>query len=480
MAEIVLPNNLNMEMAVIAAMLFGMDGAKLVLTRMNIDWFYYEKNRVIYNIIKAKVEAGITPDLILALEWLKAAGKLDEVGGQPYLVDCAEQLGMVWQAENYINELRGLYLDRGIVAAVYEVQRDPCAENIERLKQRSIDRQAADSGGLIDIKDCGEVIMNMTNPREKGLYDIYPLAKTGEYHNGSEPGNILTIAARPGVGKTVMATQMLAHFARKYAEPVLYFSTEMSYEETLMRIMAPMTHVPGWKFRKRVFSKEDIDLIVKAAGELTKLKIFLCDKPAPTMADIRAGMIRTKCKLVVIDYIQRMNLEIGPKSSRPEAIGAVMMGIKNSCRDLGAMAIILSQMDRETDHLTGKARPQLADLKGSGDIEQESDAVMLLWRHNKKDKESKQPTVPDVDNIRPIEAIMAKNRHGTSDVSVQLVFDEKFIEFRECDTEELMRLGQACANKPKKKETKDAKSTGWTTKLPTDGVTPDPEDETTF
>jgi replicative DNA helicase len=110
----------------------------------------------------------------------------------------------------------------------------------------------------------------------------------------------------------------------------------------------------------------------------------------------------------------------------------MMMGIKNTCRDLGILAVVLSQMDRETDRLTGRQRPQLADLKGSGDIEQESDAIGLMWRHNKKDKETKKGIVPDnIAMIRPVEFIWAKNRHGASDVSVQMVFDEKFIEFRE-------------------------------------------------
>lgn len=481
MAEpITLPNNPKMEMAVIGGMLMDMSTAKLVLTRMNSDWFYTDKNKAVYQVIKAKVEAGITPDVILLLQWLTAAGILAEVGGQAYLVECMEQCGMCSQVESYINVLRGLHLDRAIVAAVYSVQREPSAENIEKLRQRSVDRDSVDTGGLINIKDCGEVIMNMTNPRQKGLYNIFPkiMEKLREFHNGGEGGNIMVIAARPGVGKTVMATQILSSFTQEYKDdPGLYFSTEMSYEESLMRIMAPMTHVPGWKFRKRVFNKEDIELIVKAASELTERKIHLCDKPSPTLADIRAGIIRTKCKLVIIDYIQRLNLEIGPKSSRPEAIGNMMMGIKNTCRDLNCFAIILSQMDRETDHLTGKARPQLADLKGSGDIEQEADSVLLLWRHNKKDKETKRPTVPDVDNIRPIEAIMAKNRHGTSDVSVQLIFDEKFIEFREYNTDEALKVGQMV--KPEKKQ-EDKNGTDTKGIKPEFGGTEDPDEEATF
>jgi replicative DNA helicase len=118
------------------------------------------------------------------------------------------------------------------------------------------------------------------------------------------------------------------------------------------------------------------------------------------------------------------------------------------------MGVVLSQLDRETDHITGRQRPQLADLKGSGALEAESDSVILIWKHNKKDKDTKKGIVPEVPLIRPVEFIFAKNRHGTSDVSVQMVFDEKYIEFREFDDEEETRIKDSAfgGNKEKKHE----------------------------
>jgi len=257
-----------------------------------------------------------------------------------------------------------------------------------------------------------------------------------------------------------MATKIAINFAQKYAEPVLYFSTEMRHEETLARVLSPMSRVPGWKFRKRYFSQDgaDITAIGAAAGILTGLKFYMVDKCNPTLTDIRGAMIVTKCKLVIVDYIQHMDFQVQRDEGLPAAIGRVMQGIKQSCRDLEAVALVTSQMDRETDKLTARQRPQLSDLKGSGGIEQESDAVILLHKHNKKDPDTKKGIVPEIRNIKPIEAIHAKNRHGKSDVSTQLIFDEKFIEFREWSPAEHTRLNADIIPQPAKEKKKNAKS----------------------
>lgn len=449
----VLPQNSELEQLVIGGLLGGLTSAKLVLVRMDPVWFYFEKHRVIMGVLRAHIENGETPDLPLTCQWLTTAGVLGEVGGQAYLEKCFDP-AMVWQLEGYISELRKLYLDRQIVAAVYDVECNPSPENIEALRERSRDRDSASLSGIINVKDCAPEIMELLEPRTKGLYEMFDMPKMDQYHNSMSPGNVLTIAARPGVGKTVMATHIAIKFCEKYKEPVLYFSTEMPHEETLMRVLSPMSKVPGWKFRKRFYSKDGADqsAITTAAGRLVDMPFYMVDKPAPTLADVRAAMLATKCKLVIVDYIQRMNLEIG-REGRPAAIGQVMMGFKNSCRDCGCLGVVLSQMDRETDHLTGRARPQLADLKGSGDIEQESDAVLLMWRHNKKDKDTKKGEVPEIELLRPIEAIWAKNRHGSSDVSVQLVFDEKFIAFLEWTDEEAMRWADKIIKSAPKEKT---------------------------
>lgn len=475
------PHNVEMEQAVIASMMVELAAAKLVLTRVDPVWFYTEKHRIIMQVLGIYVEQNIEPDMVLACQWLTKAGVLGEVGGQAYLTAMMDQCTTAGHVESYINELKKLYLDRQIVAAVASVNADCTPANIEALRMRSQDRDCADAGGVINVADCGEKILEMTGPLKHGLYDLFEMPEMDELFNGTCPGDILTIGARPGVGKTVMATHIALSFARRYKEPVLYFSTEMRHEETLARILSPMSRVPGWKFRKRYFDKEgkDREAIFNAASELTKLPFHMVDKCNPTLADIRAGTIKTKCRLLIVDYLQHMNLEVG-KEGTPAALERMMQGLKSNGRDMGVITIILSQIDRDVDKLTVRQSPQMSDLKGSGSIEQESDAIILLHKHNKKDKDSGIVLVPNIPNVKAIEAIHAKNRHGKADVSVQMIFDEKFIEFREWNSEEAVRWNDKIVKKTGEQpqpEKKHAKLKKWGTDSLAGGGTEDPEEQ---
>ena len=480
-----LPHNAEMEMAVLGSMLVSLEAAKLALSRVDPVWFYVEKHQKIFQVLSVKIEDGLEPDIILASQWLTDAGILGAVGGQSYLSDCMEKVSTSAHIDAYMQVIRKLHLERNICRALATAHMEPSPEHIEALRQASQDRDCATVNGIISVKDCADAVGEMLKPRAKGIYDLFDMKTVDERHNGMEPGNILTIAARPGVGKTVMATHIASKFLRKYpGEPVLYFSTEMEHRETMMRILAPMSRVPGWKWRKRYFNDEDKQQVGLAYREFLQLPFFMMDKPSPTMADIRAGMVFTKCRLVIVDYLQRLNVEEG-RDGLPAALGRAMKGIKNAARSLGAMAVVLSQMDRETDHLKGRGTPQLADLKGSGDIEQESDAVFLMWKHNKRIKGTKDCVVPVIENIRPIELIHAKDRHGISDVSTQLIFDEKFIEFREWDkAEEEKYKGTAAAVKgpPKEFENGTEQSTatdqhGWSYDKDGKPVKDEPEDD---
>lgn len=477
------PHNPEMEQAVLAGLLIDIDTAKLVLSRMEPIWFYDAKHPAIYKILGRKVMEGIEPDLQLAAQWLTDAGILGEVGGMKYLAECLDKCTTTAHILNYIHELRKLYLDRQLLNAVYAVNADASPDNIEHLRLKSQERdEATAQTNISSMKDCMPEVINMLEPREHGIYDIFGMPDMDKTHNGQCPGDILTIGARPGVGKTVVAVKIAVNFAQAYNEPVLYFCTEMRKEEMLQRIMSPLSRVPGWKFRKRIFSKDGADLkaIGEATEKLTTLPIFINDKPKPSIADIRAGMIKTKCKLLILDYIQFMDLEVGAEG-RPAAFGVVMSSLKIFARDLNCLVVVLSQMDREVDGLTGRQRPQLKDLKGSGDIEQGSQCVVLLWKHNKKD-EDKQDLVPKIDLIRPIEAIFAKNTHGPSEVSTQLIFDEKFIEFREWDSNEEdkyreIKLKQSQEASEARAKGKKKKTASWGEDAK-GGFTTEPGDET--
>jgi replicative DNA helicase len=470
-----------MEQAIIGAALVESYALKEVLERMDPEWLYVDAHRVIFKMIAQHVMNGEKLDVILLSQWLSNAGVLGDIGGQMYLADCMDKCSTSAHTSAYISEVRALYYDRQIKYALIDVTADPSPENIEKLRAKREEKDGANAQGILSLKDCGDKVRELTSPLAKGMYEIFGMTQADEYHNGATAGDILTIAARPGVGKTVLATAMAVNFARKYQEPVLYFSTEMTYEETLQRILSPLSGVPGWKFRKRYFDKEGEDLkkINAAAEELKKLNIFIVDKPSPTLAVIRAAMAATRAKIVFVDYLQVVNMEIQEDEGKPAAYGRFLYGWKESLRGLGALGVAMCQMNRDVDHLTKTQRPQLADLKDSGDIEQISNSVMLMWKYNKKDRDTRQPIVPEIRNVKPIEMIHAKNRTGKADVSVQLVFDENFIQFHEWTPEVAMKYNDQIMAAPKCKEKKHGKAdpgAGWSTKLPGNDATEEPEE----
>lgn len=436
-----------LESAIIGAILATPQDAKAIITVMVSEWFYFEKNRVIYDLLKKKILNGEAPDLTLAASWLTEMGVLGEIGGMKYLADCLEAISTQAHTAGYIQQVRRFYYDRQIYVAALRVAEEPSYANNDQLRQLCMDRDTVKSSNTLDMRDAVDHLHGLVE-KQNNLYDFFDgFPKLNKFHNGASPGDVLTIGARPGAGKTILATKLTYDFAKKYNEPVLLFTTEMTREEAMTRMVSPVAGVPGWKFRKRVFHLEmDIPNINGAIEKMLKLPIYIMDKPSPTLGDIQAAILATKCKLCIVDYLQRLNLEIGQRDSRPEALGRVMSGLKNTSRDLGIMTVVMSQLDRETDKLKKSQSPQMADLKGSGDIEAESNCIMLLWKHNKRDKSKKKEIVPtDIPFVRPVEIIVAKNRSGPSDVSVQMIFDEKFIRFHEWNEDEEKRRNAAMA-----------------------------------
>jgi replicative DNA helicase len=454
-----LPSSEDLERAIIGQMILDPGCAKVIGERCDPIWFFNDKNRTVFKIFSAKIDANIYPDTALACVWLSEAGILADLGGNMYFADCMDKVGICRASDQYVIELRKLYYDRQIAAALVEVQKDISPENIEKLRIKREERDGCGADGIIHFKDCIPKVCELVEPLTKGMYDVLGHAKNEEYQNGMAPGDILTIGARPGVGKTVISTDIAVKFARKYKEPVLYFSTEMTYTETLQRMLAPLSGVEGWRFRKRYFDQEgkNIAAIGRAAEELAGLDIHLVDKPGPTLADVRAAMAAVKPRLVILDYLQVFNFEVD-EAGKPEAIDRFLYGFKASLRSFDALGVITSQLAREVDGLTARQTPQLKDLKGSGGIEIASNSVILAWRHNKKDKETKIDEVPQIHNVRPVEFIHAKHRTGKTDVSVQMVFDEKFICFHEWNMETAERYNKDIIPTGKKERKKNANS----------------------
>ena len=230
---------------------------------------------------------------------------------------------------------------------------------------------------------------------------------------GLNRGEILTIGARTGVGKSVFCMNVTGNLL-KAGKRVLYFSTEMTTNEKLSRLLSIYTGIDAWKFRRARFAVDDWGQIMAQSEKLAEENnFFVCDDPSPDIGKVRAIAEKVKPDVVVLDYL---SLFRHPKSDRKDLeIGEFMVGVKVMARNMNLSAIVVSQLNRGVDNRTLQI-PTLADLKESGNIEQESDVVLLLH-----DQEEELKAAP----VRNVVARICKNRHGQCGMVVIKFLAEK-------------------------------------------------------
>ena len=242
--------------------------------------------------------------------------------------------------------------------------------------------------------------------------------------NGLNNSDLLIVAARPGMGKTAFALNIAANVAKKYDKAVAVFSLEMAAEQLGKRLLAGESFVDSKKLNTGRLVEDEWERIGLGASALSQTNIYLDGNPAVTV-----GSIKAKCRrlenlgLVIIDYLQLMGGEGGKVSeSRVNAIGDISRALKVMAKELNVPVICLSQLNRGPEK--EKRRPVTSDLRDSGNIEQDADVILLLYREDYYDKETAQPNVA--------ECIVAKNRHGEI-TTVKLQWMPQFTTFSDLE-----------------------------------------------
>ena len=233
--------------------------------------------------------------------------------------------------------------------------------------------------------------------------------------SGLNPSDLILLAARPGMGKTSMALNMLLHTGKFSGKSVAFFSLEMSREQLAMRLISNESFVELKRLITGRLNQDDWDKVAAASASLSQTKILIDDNPMLSVADMNA-----KCRLVkdlglvVIDYLQLMTSAGGPAKygeNRQQIVSDISRSLKIMAKDLKVPVLCLSQLSRANESRSDK-RPMLSDLRESGAIEQDADIVMFLYREGYYD--------PDTEDRNLAECIIAKNRHGeTGTVELQ-------------------------------------------------------------
>ncbi len=405
------PHSLEAEVSVLGALLLDKNAIVSVAEFLHSDHFYDTKHSSIFEAMVSLYEAREPIDVVTVSEHLKKKKRLKEVGGATYLAELVNRVPTSAHVEHYGKIVKDHAIKRALMQAA------------ARLVEFSLDEgMAADE--LLDRAESEVFSLTQQHlsqaftPVRAALAESFD--RLDELHKsqgglrgvpsgfkslddalaGFQKSNLVILAARPGIGKTALALNIAQFISVNEKRPVGIFSLEMSKEELVDRLLVAQADIDAWRLKTGKLDENDFTKLSDAMGELAEAPLYIDDTPALSVLEMRTKARRLQVEhgvdLLVVDYLQLVrgrNLE-----NRVQEVSEISQGLKNLARELKLPVIALSQLSRAVEQ-RGTRRPQLADLRESGSIEQDADVVMFLWHE-------------DEENIENCILDIAKHRNG--------------------------------------------------------------------
>lgn len=438
-----LPNNPDAEANVLSAMLLSSEVVEEALTELRSDDFYRPMNKALFETMHDMYDRSMPIDSITLIDYLNSENKLQEVGGEAYILELMGQTLSLVNWQHHASIVRRDAMLREIIGATNQINQ--LAYNAPTDTKEVVERAES---MLLSVTD--REVKNAYKPLNDFLIEAFNEAKevceaggvaagvpTGypsldRMLMGLREGQLVIIGARPAVGKTSFALNLALNAASE-GYTVAFFSLEMSGKEIAQRFICAHAQVSMSNFRTGKISPQEWANIGQAAEDLSRLDILIDDTPGITVTEIRAKarrMLHNKEKaIIILDYLQLVSPPAGRRAeSRTVEVSEMSRALKIMAKELGVPVISLSQLSRAVESRTGK-RPQLSDLRESGSIEQDADIVMFLDRSSNEQEAGREDRPPE--GITRI--IVAKNRSGPIG-DVDLVFlaaSTKFYELNE-------------------------------------------------
>lgn len=426
------PQNIEAEKSVLGSMLLEKGAIIDVSGWLKAGHFYDERHSLIYENILDLFENGLPVDLVTLSDRLKKKKVLSKIGGRSYLTELASFVPTAAHAEEYANIVKETATRRGLIATASEINKLSYDENIDVTEV--VDRSES---LVFDVAQDG-VKSSFVHIKEL-LKDAYERAAhskdTDEYAGistgfkdldillgGFQKSDLIILAARPSVGKTSLALDMIIHAAIVEKKSVAFFSLEMSKMQIMDRLLGMRSGVPFWEIRTNKLNDEKIVKLANTMGELGDANIYIDD-----MAGQHINQIRTKARrlsmehgldIIFIDYLQLMHGN--NKESRTLEVSEISQGLKNLAKELNVPVIALSQLSRAIEQRQGRV-PQLSDLRESGSIEQDADVVMFIDREETWN--------PDTEKKGLGQLFLAKHRNGPTGL-IDVAFVKEIASFR--------------------------------------------------
>ena len=433
-----LPSNIEAEKSVLAACMLNPDAIDEVATKLTPENFFRPAHQRIFEGMLELNTRHVPIDQISLAERLAAEGQLDAVGGRAYLVELANNTLALTNWKTHTEIVKRTSVQRDLVYASVNINAlaydapDDTNQTIEEAEKMLFNvTQKRVSSSFQNITDlltqAFDEIDELVNNRAQMAGVPTGFADVDKLFWGLRGGDLLILAARPGVGKTSFALN-LATNAAKSGAAVAMFSLEMGANQLVQRILCAEARVNLGKLRQGDLTEGDWNAIMNAATTLSGLELYIDDTPGLTLLEMRAKarrQLRDKKKgLIIVDYLQLMQ----PPSNRRDGnraveVAEISRGLKVLAKELNMPLLALSQLSRAVE-MRGSKRPQLSDLRESGSIEQDADIVMFIDR-SMDEVEAESEDRPDLGTA---ELIVAKHRNGaTRDIT--LSFNPEFTKF---------------------------------------------------
>ncbi|MDA0936070.1 MAG: replicative DNA helicase [Bacteroidetes bacterium] len=469
------PQALELEEAVLGAMLIDKKGVDEVIDLLTPEAFYKSAHQHIYQSIYNLFQSSQPIDLLTVSADLRKNGKLDSIGGDFYLVQLTQKVASSAHIEFHARIILQKFIQRSLIRISNEIIESSYKESIDVFDLLDEAESKLYDVAQGNIKKSSDTAQNLVLLAKKKIEEIANkdglsgvasgFQKLDELTSGWQPSDLIIIAARPGMGKTALTLSMARNIAVIQNTPVAFFSLEMSSVQLITRLISAETGLSSEKLRTgKLASHEWKQLNVKVA-DLEKAPLYIDDTPALSIFDLRAKARRLasqhQIKLIVVDYLQLMTAGSSSKAgNREQEISTISRNLKSLAKELDIPIIALSQLSRAVETRGGTKRPQLSDLRESGAIEQDADIVSFIYRpeyYGIEEWDDEEHT----SSVGQAEFIVAKHRNGGLD-NMRMKFIGQLGKFEDLQTN----------NSSFEFESKMNENEGWTGR----GRLPGPDD----
>jgi replicative DNA helicase len=420
------PQAVELEEAVLGALMLDKNAVAEVIDLLQPESFYYDSHQKIFKAIHALFHQTQPIDILTVTQQLRKSGDLELAGGAYYITQLTNRVASAANIEYHSRIVLQKFIQRELIRISSDIIKDAYEEtsdvlelldraerNLFSIAESNIRRKYEDMHSLIS-KAIKEV--EIASKQESGVTGVPSgFTELDRVTAGWQKSDLIIVAARPGMGKTAFTLSLAKNAAVKFNKPVAFFSLEMSSIQLVNRMIAAETEISTEKLRKGELADYEWQQLNMKVTPLTNAPIFIDDTPALSVFELRAKCRRLasekKISLIIIDYLQLMTGGGDNKNgNREQEISHISRSLKSIAKELSVPIIALSQLSRAVESRAGQSkRPQLSDLRESGAIEQDADMVMFIYRpeyYGLTETEDNLPTT----NLAEI--IVAKNRNG--------------------------------------------------------------------